>query len=103
MVEYSKVNVKLLDSQLIKLKYAVTNQTGVTLRINIYIFEGNNLHHELLLRARQKTKPRNGFDVNYDIKLSKSQVSKTIQPDDFLGALSSKTAGPLAKKIFHLH
>ena len=30
MVEYSKVNVKLSDSQLNKIKPAVENQTGVT-------------------------------------------------------------------------
>ena len=29
MVRYNKVNVKLSDSQLIKLKSAVKNQTGV--------------------------------------------------------------------------
>ena len=34
MVEYSKVNVKLSDSQLKKLKPAVKNKTGTTLRIN---------------------------------------------------------------------
>ena len=39
-------NVKLLDSQLNKLKTAVKNQTGVTLRMNIKMFNGNNLPHE---------------------------------------------------------
>ena len=34
MVEYSKINVKLSDSQLNKLKTAVKNKTGVTLRMN---------------------------------------------------------------------
>ena len=43
MVEYSKVNVKLSDSQLNKVKSSVKNQTGVTLRMNIKMFEGNNL------------------------------------------------------------
>ena len=38
MVEYNKVNVKLSDSQLNKLKTAVKNQTGTTLRMNIKIF-----------------------------------------------------------------
>ena len=54
MVEYSKVNVKLTDTQLKKLKTATKNQTGVTLRINIKIFDGNDLLHELLLTTRQK-------------------------------------------------
>ena len=61
MVEYNKVNVKLSDSQLNKLKSAVKKQTGVTLRTNIKMFNGNNLPHKLLLTARQKTKLRNAF------------------------------------------
>ena len=43
MVEYNKVNVKLSCSQLNKLKSAVENETGVALRMNIKMFEGNNL------------------------------------------------------------
>ena len=35
MVRQNKVNVKLSDSQLNKLKTAVKDQTGVTLRTNI--------------------------------------------------------------------
>ena len=64
MVEYNKVNVKLSDSQLNKLKTAVKNQTGTTLRMNIKIFNsnGNNLPHELLLTARQKKKLINAFE-----------------------------------------
>ena len=38
MVEYNKVNVKLSDSQLNKLKTAVKNQIAVNLRINIKMF-----------------------------------------------------------------
>ena len=53
MVEYSKVNVKLSDTQLKKLKTAVKNKTGRTLRINLKMFNGNDLPHELLL-TRQK-------------------------------------------------
>ena len=34
MVEYSKVNVKLSDTQLKKLKTAVKDKTGTTLRIS---------------------------------------------------------------------
>ena len=46
MVEYSKENVKLSNSQLIKLKSAVKNQTRTTLKMNIKIFHGNNLLYE---------------------------------------------------------
>ena len=49
MVEYNKVNVKLSDTQLKKLKTAVKNKTGTTLRISFKIFNENNLQHELLL------------------------------------------------------
>ena len=71
MVEYNKVNVILSDSQLNKIKSAVKNQTGVTLRMNIKMFNGNNLPHELLLTGRQTTKPRKAFENNMpaDIKL----------------------------------
>ena len=54
MVEYSKVNVKLSDTELKKLKTALKNKTGTTLRINLKMFYRNNLPHELLLTTRQK-------------------------------------------------
>ena len=99
MVEYNKVNVKLLDTQLEKLKNAVKNKTGATLRIGLKMFNENNLPHELLLTTRQKTKLRNDFNNNMstDLKLSKAQISKIIQSGGFLGSLLSKIAGPLMK------
>ena len=99
MVEYSKVNVKLTDTQLKKLKNAVKNKTGTTLRINLKMLNGNNLPHELLLTTRQKIKLRNAFNNNMstDIKLSKAQITKIIQSGGFLGSLLSKLAGPLMK------
>ena len=54
MIEYSKVNVKLSNSQIKKLKDAVKDNTGTTLRISLKIFNGNDLPHELLLTRRQK-------------------------------------------------
>ena len=53
MVEYSKVNVKLSDAQLKKLKTAVKDKTGPTLRMSLKMFAGNDLLHELLLTTRQ--------------------------------------------------
>ena len=99
MVEYSKVNVKLSDTQLKKLKTAVKNKTGTTLRINLKMFNENDLPHELLLTTRQKTKLRNAFNNNMstDLKISKVQMSKIIQSGGFLGSLLSKLAGPLMK------
>ena len=52
MVQYSKVKVKLSDSQLNKLISAAKNQTGVTLRMNIKMFHGDNLPHKLLSTTR---------------------------------------------------
>ena len=99
MAEYTKVNVKLSDSQIKKLKDAVKDNTGPTLRISLKMFNGNNLRHELLLTTRQKTKIRNAFNNNMstDLKLSKAQINKIIQSGGFLGSLSSKLAGPLMK------
>ena len=99
MVEYSRVNVKLTDTQLKKLKNAVKNKTGTTLRINLKMLNGNNLPHELLMTTRQKTKVRNAFNNNMstDLKFSKAQISKIIQSGGFLGSLLSKLAGPLMK------
>ena len=99
MVEYNKVNVKLSETQLRKLKTAVKNKTKTTLRISLKVFNGNNLPHELLLTTRQKTKLRNAFNDNMstDLKLSKAQISKIIQSGGFLESLLSKLAGPLMK------
>ena len=85
MVEYTKVNVKLSDSQIEKLKDAVQNNTGTTLKINLKMFNRNNLPHELLLTTRQKTKIRNAFNNNLstDLKLSEDQINKTIQSRGF--------------------
>ena len=58
MVEYSKVNVKLTDTQLKKLKTAVKNKTGTTLRMSLKMLDGNYLPHELLLTTRQKNKAK---------------------------------------------
>ena len=99
MVEYRKVNLTLTDTQLKKLKTAIKNKTGTTLRMSLKMLNGNDLPHELLLTARQKTKLRNAFNNNMstDLKLSKVQISKIIQSGGFLGSLLSKLAGPLMK------
>ena len=99
MVEYSKVNIKLTDTQLKKLKTAVKNKTGTILRMSFKMFDENDLPHELLLTTRQKTKLRNGFNNNMstDLNLSKAQISKIIQSGGFLGSLLSKSAGSLMK------
>ena len=92
MVEYTKVNVKLSDIQIKKLKDAVKNNTETTLRM----FNGNDLPHELLLTTRQKPKIRNAFNnkMSTDLKLSKAQIKKIIQSGGFF----SKLLGLLLKR-----
>ena len=81
MVEYSKVNIELSDTQLKKLKTDVENKTGTTLRMNLKVFNGNYSPHELLLTTRQKAKLTNAFNNNMstDLKLSKAQISKIME------------------------
>ena len=76
MVEYTKVNVKLTNLQLSKLKKAVKSNEVATLRIGINNFNKEDLPHELLLTTRQSTKLRNAINNNSatDIKLSKAQI-----------------------------
>ena len=103
MVAYTKVNVKLPNIQLSKLKKAVKNNDGATLRIGIKNFNKEDLH-ELLLTTRQSTKLRNAINNNLatDIKLSKAQLKKIIQSGRYLGKLLSKLAGPLMKVAMSL-
>ena len=57
--------------------------------------------HKLLLTNRQVANLRKAF-ANYlstDIKLSKTQLSKTIQLGGFLGRLIDPLAKPLAKSV----
>ena len=85
MVDYSKVNVKLSNTQLKKLKTPVKNKAGTALRISLKMLKGNDMPHELLLTTRQKTKLKNAFNSNIstDLKLSKAQIFKISQSGKF--------------------
>ena len=76
MVEYSKVNCKLMNVQLNKLKKAVKSNEGGTLGLGIKNFNKDELPRELLLTTRQNTKLRNAINNNLttDIKLSKARI-----------------------------
>ena len=99
MVEYSKINCKLTNLQLNKLKKAIKSNEGLTLRLSTKNFNKDEVPHELLLTTRQNTKLRNALNNNSatDIKLSKAQIKKFIQSGGFLGKLLSKLAGSLMK------
>ena len=80
------VNVNLSNAQLKKLKTAVKKKTRRTLKLSLKMLRGNDLPHELLLTARQKTKLRNELNntMSTDLALSKAQISKLIQSGGFL-------------------
>ena len=64
MVEYSKVNAELSNTQPKKLKTAAKNKSETILRMSLKMFHGNDLPQELLLTTRQKAKLRNAFNDN---------------------------------------
>ena len=99
MIEYCKVDIKLTNTQLKKLKNAAKNKTRTTSRMILKMFDGSDLPHELLLTTRQKTKLRTAFNNNISTSstLSKAQISQMIHSEGFLGSLQSKSAGPLMK------
>ena len=99
MFEYSKINCKLTNVQLNKLKKAVKSNEEASLRLGIKNFNKDELPHKLLLTTRENTKLRNAINNNLatDLKLSKAQIKKLMQSEGFLGKLLSKLAGPLMK------
>ena len=76
MVEHTKINCKLTNVQITKLKRSVKSNEKVSLRVGFKNFDKDELPHELLLRTRQNTKLRNAINNNLstDIKLSKAQT-----------------------------
>ena len=107
MTQYNSLNVSLSNSQLSKLKSAIKNENDVVLRISSYMVgnsnDNTNFPHELI----QVENIRKAF-ANYlstDIKLSKTQLSKMIQSEGFLGRLLGpllKTGLPLMKSVIKL-
>ena len=88
MANYEEARVRLTNMSLHKLQSAAKNKNGTTLRKNV---QDERLPDELLLTTWQKTIVRNVFAKNMltDIKFSKAQLSKKIQPGSFLGKLMS--------------
>ena len=97
MTQCNSLNVKLSNSQFNKLKSAIKNESEVVLRLSSNMIADNesNFPHKLLLTNRQVANLRKDIanHLSTDIKLSKTQMSKTIQLGGFLGRLF----GPLLK------
>ena len=56
MVKCNKVNIKLTDTQQKKMKNAVENKAGITLRMNLKMFAGNDLPHEFIKKTKNEVK-----------------------------------------------
>ena len=108
MTQYNRVNVKLSNSQLNKLKSAIKNENDVVIRLSPSMIgdsnDETNFPHELLLTDRQVSSNRKAFANNSsaDIKFSKTQLSKMIQSGEFLLKLLDpllKLGLPLIKNV----
>ena len=106
MTQYNRLNVKLSNSQLNKLKSAIKNETGVVLRLSLNIVgdEETNFPHKLLLTNRQVENLGKAFasKSSTDINLWKTQLSKMVQSGGFIGRLLGlllKTGLPLIKNV----
>ena len=93
MAQYNSLNVKLLNSQLNKLKSAIKNKAEVVLRLLSNLIGNSddkiNFLHELFLTNTQVVNLCKNFanSSSTDINLSKTQLSKRIKPGGFLGKL----------------
>ena len=84
MTQYNSLNVKVSNSQLNKLKSAITNKTEVVLRLSEMIicnsYDKTNCPHKLFLTNRQVANLLKVFSNNLptDTELLKTQLSKMI-------------------------
>ena len=108
MTRYNSLIVKLSNPQLNKLKSAIKNETEVVIRLSPNMIGDSNdkasFLHKLLLPNRRVSNIRKAFSnhSSTDIKLSKIQLSKTVQLGKFLGRLLGpllKTGSPLIKTV----
>ena len=99
MTQYNRLNTKLSNSKLNKLKSAIKIENEVVIRLSPNMIgdsnDKGNFPHELLLTDRQVSRIRKAFANNssIDVKFPKIQLSEMIQSGGFLG----KLLGPLLK------
>ena len=108
MAQYNRLNTKLSNSQLNKLKAAIKNESDVVRRLSPNMIgdsnDKGNFPHELLLTDRHASSIRKALANNSsaDIIFSKTQLSEMIQSRGFLGKLLGpllKTGLPLIKNV----
>ena len=94
MTQYNKVNVKLSNAQINKLKSAIKNENDVVIRLSPNMIgdsnDKTNFPYELLLTDRQVSSICKAFSNNSSIDI---KFSKMIQSGEFL----VKLLGPLLK------
>ena len=87
MTQRNSLNVKLLNSQLNKLKSAIKNKSEVVLKLssNMIGDDDANFSQKVLLTNRKVSNLRKAFAdrSSAGIKLSKTQLSKMIQSGGF--------------------
>ena len=99
MTQYNSLNVKVLNSQLNKLKSAIKNESEAVLRLSSNMIgnsgDETNFPDKLLLTNRQLSNLRKAFasHSSTNIKLSKSSLLKTGLP------LIKNVIQPLAKSV----
>ena len=97
MTQYNGLNLKLSNSQLNKLKFAIKNEAEVVLGLSSSMIGNSddeiNFSHRLLLTNRHVANLCKAFANNSstDIMLSTTQLSNMIQLGGFLG----RRLGPL--------
>ena len=106
MTQNNSLSLKLSNSQLNELKWAIKDKTEVVLRLssNMIGDDETNFPPKLLLANEQVANLRKAFanHSSTNIKLSKTQLSKMIQLGGFLGRLLGpllKTGLPLIKNV----
>ena len=104
MVEYERVNLKLSNRQINKLKETVKSNNGTTLRIGNKNFNKADLLHELFLTQTQLNKLREKVanNMSTDIKLSKAQINRLIKERAALGPILARFLPKLIKPAISL-
>ena len=79
MTQYNKLNTKLSNSQLNKLKSAIKNETDAVIRLSPNMIgnsnDETNFPHELLVTDRQDSSICKAFSNNYRLILNFQRLS----------------------------
>ena len=92
MTQYNRVNVKLSNSQLNKLKSAIKNENDVVIRLSPNMIgdsnDKTNFPHELLLTGRQVSSTRKAFSNNSSV-----DIKNVLIPLGLTASASAADAG----------